>query len=178
MDSAETARATRSRRGEKAAVGALGPPTARKRGVARRGGGEDARGRVRPAEDGADVVDTAAGRDATSWWREATSTRRGSTRALCGARRPFPERGLTFRPGGGSARRKASTRGRGVRRGSGERHARRETAGTGRAFVAFASRCAHRGGAETHAIQQQQQPPGASGRVDTMRSASRWSTVQ
>ena len=134
----------------------------RERGASRgEGGGEDARG----------ARATRGGRRGRSGHR-----RWGAMRHHCGARRPrrvedrhvrfaargdaFSGAGINLPTGGGPARRKASARGRGVRRGSGEQHARRETARDGTGVRRLRVVVCRRGWGETHAIQQQQQPPG------------------
>ena len=150
LDSAETARATRSRRGEKAAVGDARAADRAKEGRREaRVAGRTRAARVRPAEDGADVVDTAAGaRCDIIVARGDLDASRIDTCALRREATLFPERQLTFRPGGGR-------RGAKPRRGGGACGAVRENStrgvrrrGTGRAFVAFASWCADGGGAE------------------------------
>ena len=172
--------ATRSRRGEKAAVGDARAADRAKEGRREaRVAGRTRAARVRPAEDGADVVDTAAGaRCDIMVARGDLDASRIDTCALRREATLFPERGLTFRPGGGPARRKASTRGRGVRRGSGERHARRETARDGTGVRRLRVAVCPQGWGGNARYPTTTAAPGASGRVDTMRSASRWSTVQ
>ena len=103
MDSAETARATRSRRGEKAAVGDARAADRAKEGRREaRVAGRTRAARVRPAEDGADVVDTAAGaRCDIMVARGDLDASRIDTCALRREATLFPERELTFRPGGG-----------------------------------------------------------------------------